>query len=144
MKENKLSYYALIVCFILTAVVFGLFFFVGYDQEENGYVAPQFTETLIFLMYIMAAVAGVLTLISFFKGVALGGAAMIKRVALVWGMAAVAVVIGFALSSDAPVTLADGTQVASRISDVMIIAIYILSAVALLGLIASLTGILKK
>lgn len=54
---------------ILSAIVFGLFFFVGYDNiydENTDFNAPLFTDAVIVLAYVMLALAVITVSISIF------------------------------------------------------------------------------
>ncbi len=69
MKEAKISNYVLIGLSVISIIIIGLFFFVGYDipyEDDPKYVNPQFTDLLINWNYILAGVTIILTLWSVF------------------------------------------------------------------------------
>ena len=52
MKTQLISKYVMLGVIAVSAIVFLLFFFVGWDDEYVGdFVAPMFTSLLLFLMY---------------------------------------------------------------------------------------------
>lgn len=155
MKIQKVSGYALYACFAAIAVVLVLFYCVGFDNmsDDGEHNAPQFTEALMWLMYIMAVVTACVTVWSFASSLGHGvddaktGVPGSKVTVATVVILAAAIGCGFAFGTSDPVTLTDGTQVAgfaSLGSEAMIIAMYILAVVATVGLIVSLSGIFKK
>lgn len=155
MKIQKISSYALYACFALIAVVFAVFYLVGYDNPVGEYNAPEMTELLLILMYALVVVNIVLMVWSGVKSVLAGGGVDDSKTGVPGSkitIAAVAclvlsLVLGAVLGSSGPVTTVDGTVTEgamSLLSDVMIISIYILLAVAAVGVVVNLTGICKK
>lgn len=69
---DRLSSRVLIVLIVLSAVVFGLFFTVGYDMpfyEDANFNAPLFTDALLLFMYAMLAVAIIVAIVAMVRGV---------------------------------------------------------------------------
>lgn len=155
MKIQKISAYALYICFALIAVVLVLFYCVGFGNmsEDGEHNAPQFTELLMFLMYGLAVVTTGVTLWSFVSSLGHGvddaktGVPGSKVTLATVVILAAAIGCGFAFGTSDAVTLTDGTQVGgftSLGSEAIIIAMYILAVVATIGLIISLAGVIKK
>lgn len=156
MKIQNISAYALYACFALIAVVLLVFFLVGYDNPVGDYNSPENTELLIFLMYAMTVVCLGLMIWGAAKSAMVsagskgdnksgvpGGTIAVASVAIL----VLSIIIGMVAGSAGAVTLADGSVVEgamSKLSDVMIISIYILMIVAALGVVVNLTGVLKK
>ena len=154
MKIQKISNYALYACFAIIALVFVLFYTVGYDNPVGEYNEPALTEGLLFLMYALVAICIVL-IWSAIKSAASGSGVDDaktgvpgKKVAICAVAILIAsLVLGAIFGSSAPVTAADGTVTEgtwSWISDIMIISIYILLAVAAIGIVVNLTGVIKN
>ena len=59
----KVSYYIFYVLIVLTLVVLGMFFGVGYENPVGEYNAPEHTETLIYFMYFMFAACVLVTIV---------------------------------------------------------------------------------
>ena len=155
MKIQKISSYALYACFAVIAVCFAVFYLVGYDNPVGEYNAPQMTELLLWLMYALVVVNICLMVWSGVKSALAGGGVddaktgvpgkKITMTAI--ACLIIALVLGAVFGSSGPVTTVDGTVTEgamSLLSDVMIIAIYILLAIAAVGIVVNLTGILKK
>lgn len=157
-KAHKISFYVFVLLIIVSIVVFGLFFGVGFDHTEGKYNAPEHTGTLIYWMYamavicVLAAVVGAIgnTISSFGgpKGINMTGvpttAISIVSIVIFLG----SLVIGWGMASDAPLMLASGKMITDTfdlfISDLFIYSIAILMAVATLALIVNLSGVFKK
>ena len=147
----KVSYYIFYVLIALILVVLGLFFCVGYDNPMGEYNAPEHTETLIYLMYAMFAVCVIVTVVGALSQFVLGlkdnpkGA--VKSL-LGLGLFVVVLVIAYAMASEAPLTMADGSQYTDvtwlKLSDMMLYAIYFLVAVTGIATLVNLTGIFKR
>ena len=155
MKIQKISNYALYACFAIIALVFVLFYTVGYDNPVGEYNEPALTEGLLFLMYALVAICIVLMIWSAIKSAASGSGVDDaktgvpgKKVAICAVAILIAsLVLGAIFGSSAPVTAADGTVTEgtwSWISDIMIISIYILLAIAAVGIVVNLTGVIKN
>lgn len=155
MKIQKISAYALYACFIAIAVVLVMFYCVGFDNmsEDGEHNAPLFTEALMWLMYILAAITAGVTVWSFASSLGHGvddvktGVPGSKITIATVVILAAAIGVGFAVGSADPVTLTDGTQVGgftSLGSEAIIICMYLLAVIATVGLIVSLSGIVKK
>lgn len=155
MKIQKISAYALYICFALIAVVLVLFYCVGFGNmsEDGEHNAPQFTEALMFLMYGLAVATAGVTVWSFVSSLGHGvddaktGVPGSKITIATVVILAATIGVGFAFGSSDPVTLTDGTQVGgftSLGSEAIIICMYLLAVIATVGLIVSLAGIFKK
>lgn len=69
---DRLSGRVLLVLIVLSAVVFGLFFTVGYDipfEEDANFNAPLFTDALLVFMYVMLAVAIAVAIVAMARGI---------------------------------------------------------------------------
>ena len=152
---NKISSYAFTVLMIASAVVLGLFFFVGYDNyiTLNGKSVgdPQFTVQLLYWMYALVA-AGIVFVILFViaqffatlkstPGRAMNSVIGILLVVALFGGA-------YALASDAPIRMADNSLFEDKfnliLSDVCIYVQYVLLAVSVLLTVVSLLGVKAK
>lgn len=68
MKTQQISKYVMLGVIAVSAIVFLLFFFVGWDNEYVGdFVAPMFTSLLLFLMYACVLLTAGLTVWSVVK-----------------------------------------------------------------------------
>lgn len=156
-KTEKLSRYALNTCIVIILVIFALFFGVGYDNPQGDYNAPQFTEVLMYLMYILTAVTALLAVWSAIKSVkdSMGGNAenlsgvpggKISVFAVIVMLASLA--IGFFPNMNETEFVTASGAVTSptmvTITDMFIISIYIMLAVAALAVIVNMTGVIKK
>ncbi len=157
-KAHNISFYVFVALIIASIVVFGFFFGVGFDNMEGKYNAPEHTGTLMYWMYIMAAIcilAAVIgaianTLASFGgpKGVNITGVpttvvSAISLVILVGTM-----VVSYAMASPEPLVMPSGKVFDDSsllvLTDTFIYAIYALMAFAGIGLVINLSGIFKK
>lgn len=161
-KTEKISGWTLKACVLLIIVVFGLFFAVGFDNEETyesgTYTSPLFTEALLWLMYGLVAVAAVLSLWAGYRGImaSVGGkkgenlsgvpGGLVSASAV--GALIVSLVVGALMGiGEEAFTAMDGTVTTAswvQISDMFIFSIYILSALTALGVVLNMTGIFKK
>ena len=152
---NKISSYAFTVLMIASAVVLGLFFFVGYDNyitlNGKSVVDPQFTDLLMYWMDALVA-AGIVFVILFViaqffatlksnPGRAMNSVIGILLVVALFGGA-------YALASDAPIRMADNSLFEDKfnliLSDVCIYVQYVLLAVSVLLTVVSLLGVKAK
>lgn len=152
---NKISSYVFAVLMIASAVVLGLFFFVGYDNyiTLNGktVVDPQFTGLLMSWMYALVA-AGIVFVILFVIAQFFAtlknnpGRAMNSVI----GIIAIVALFGgaYAFADDAPIRMADNTLFEDKfnliLSDVCIYVQYVLLAVSVLLTLVSLLGVKSK
>lgn len=149
--SHKVSYYVFYFCIALILVVLGVFYGVGYNNPMGEYNAPEHTETLIFLTYGMLAVTIVITLLgglakfasSFKDNPASAFKSLIGLVLII-----VLLIVAYNIGSDTPISLADGTTYSDtlwlKITDMLIYSTYVLLGIVILGIIANLSGILKK
>ena len=155
MKIQKISSYAMYACFAVIAVCFAVFYLVGYDNPVGEYNAPQMTELLLWLMYALVVVNVCLMIWSAVKSAIAGGGVDDAKTGvpgkkITWfaiGCLVLSLVLGAVLGSAGPVTTVDGTVTEgtmSLLSDTMIISIYILLAIAAIGVVVNLCGVFKK
>ena len=147
----KVSYYIFYVLIALILVVLGLFFGVGYNNPMGDYNAPEHTETLMLLMYAMGAICVLVTvvgaLVKFVTGLKDDPKGAVKSIVALILFAAV---IGgaYALASEAPLTMADGSQYTDvmwlKLTDMMLYVMYFLLAVTGLATLINLSGIFKR
>ena len=152
--KDKISQYVFLGLMIASAVIFGMFLFVGYDNYETiagkSLVAPQYTDLLLYWMYALVA-AGVLCVVLFVieqffaqlksnPKAAMNGVIGIVLVVALFGVA-------YALASDAPIRMADNSLFEEKsmliLSDVCIYVQYVLLAVSVICTIVGLTGVFK-
>ncbi|MBE6280572.1 MAG: hypothetical protein E7095_00695 [Bacteroides sp.] len=147
----KVSYYIFYVLIVLTLVVLGMFFGVGYENPVGEYNAPEHTETLIYFMYFMFAACVLVTIVG---AIAQFGASLkdnpkgaIKSLGGVLLFVAV-LVVAWVIASDKALVMADGTEFTDgtllKLSDMMLYSIYLLIAVAGVATLVNLSGIFKK
>ena len=140
----KVSYYLFYVLIALTLLVLGLFFGVGYNNPMGEYNAPEHTETLIIFMYAMTGICVLVTiigaLVKFVAGLKDDPKGAVKSI--------VALVLFAAIASEAPLTMADGSQYTDvmwlKLTDMMLYVMYFLLAVTGLATLINLSGIFKR
>ena len=152
---NKISSYVFAALMIASAVVLGLFFFVGYDNyitlNGKSVVDPQFTDLLMYWMYALVA-AGIVFVILFVIAQFFATLKTNPRSAMntVIGIVLVVALFGgaYALADDAPIRMADNTLFEDKfnlmLSDVCIYVQYVLLAVSVLLTVVSLLGVKAK
>ena len=156
MKASKIASIAYYVLLALSAVVFVLFFCVGFGNQESlpsgFYKSPQFTDLLMWWMYILVAICGVCTVVG--AVTAKGGKVDSQMPA--WGNVLAKVglwlflpvlIISWFLGSKAPIVTGTGLYEDAfwlQATDAIIYTVYVLLVVTAVTLIASLTGIFKK
>lgn len=147
----KMSYYVFYVCVALILVVLGMFYGVGYTNPVGEYNEPAHTETLIYLMYGMFAVAVIITLLGglakFAGSLKENPASAIKSlIGLI--LLIVLLIVTYNIGSDAPVLMADGNTYSDatmlKVSDMLIYSTYVLFCIAALGTLLNLFGVFKK
>ena len=156
MKASKIASIAYYVLLALSAVVFVLFFCVGFGNQESlpsgFYKSPQFTDLLMWWMYILVAICGVCTVVG--AVTAKGGKVdsqmpawgdVLAKVGL-WLFVPVLVITWF-LGSKAPIVTGTGLYEDAfwlQATDAIIYTVYVLLVVTAVALIASLSGMFKK
>ena len=70
MKIQNISKYVMLGVMAISAIVFGLFFGLWGDEKMGEYDAPKFTDLLLVLMYLLAAVTTLLVVWAVVKGIA--------------------------------------------------------------------------
>lgn len=156
-KAHKISNWAFIALIVLTLVVFGMFYLVGYDNMQGEYNAPENTDLLLGFMYAMAglcivavvagAIMNAIGSIGAPKGVNITGVPT-KAISLVsLGILVATLVISWIMASDAPVMTGEGAYTDTfwlKVTDLFIFTLVIQMACAGIGLLVNLTGIFRK
>ena len=148
----KVSYYVFYVCIALILVVLGMFYGVGHSEvNAAGDIEPAYTPALMYLMYAMFAVTVVVTVIG---AIAQFGGALkdnpkgaIKSL-LGFILLIVLLVVTYNVGSSEPVVQGGGEVYSDsmwlKTTDMFLYSTYILVAVAALGTLINMTGIMKK
>ena len=148
----KVSYYVFYVCVALIVIVLALFFGVGYGEvNAAGLTEPAYTDTLIYLMYGLFAVAVIATLVAAIMQ--FGGAlkenpkgALKSLFGLI--LMVVLLIVTYSMGSAAPVAMGDGPiyddAVMLRVTDMFLYSTYALLVIAAIGTLLNLTGIFKQ
>ena len=156
-KQIKASSWALGILFVLSAVVLGMFFGVGYGNKtySNGknLTDPQFTGLLLVWLYSLVGI-GVVSVLAF--GIAAGirnfktkttGQQRTGFAGWVFIFTFVILVVSYFLASTDPVKKGDGEIVRTiwelQISDVCLYSIYALVVVSIICSALSMLGIFK-
>ena len=156
MKASKIASIVYYVLLALSAVVFVLFFCVGFGNQESlpsgFYKSPQFTNLLMWWMYILVAICGICTVVG--AVTAKGGKVdsqmpawgdTLAKVGL-WLFVPVLLVTWF-LGSKAPIMTGTGLYEDAfwlQATDAIIYTVYVLLVVTVIALVASLSGVFKK
>ena len=156
MKASKIASIVYYVLLALSAVVFVLFFCVGFGNQESlpsgFYKSPQFTDLLMWWMYILVAICGICTVVG--AVTAKGGKVDSQMPA--WGdtLAKVGLwlfvpvlIISWFLGSKAPLLTGTGLYEDAfwlQATDAIIYTVYVLLVVTVVALVASLSGVFKK
>ena len=160
MKASKIASIVYYVLLALSVVVFVLFFCVGFGNMESlssgYYKSPQFTDLLMYWMYVLAAICGVCTLI----GAVTAKGGKIDSNMPAWGnvlakvgmwlfvpVILVAWFLGGALGSTEPIMTGTGLYEDAfwlQATDAIIYTVYVLLGVTAVALVISLTGLFKK
>ena len=156
MKASKIASIVYYVLLALSAVVLVLFFCVGFGNQESYssgiYKSPQFTDLLMWWMYILVAICAVCTVAG--AVTAKGGKVdsnmpawgEILAKAGLWLFVPVLAITWF-MGSKAPVATGTGLYEDAfwlQATDAIIYTIYVLLGVTAVALIAGLSGIFKK
>lgn len=157
-KAHKISNWAFLFIVICSCVVFGLFFFVGYDNPMGKYNAPEHTDTLIYLLYamiglcILATVGGSLgSMIGSLggpkgvnkTGVPVTAISVVSMVILVGSL-----LISYLMASTEPLVMPNG-EVYDNVTnlvmtDTFIYSLYALVVITIVGLVVNLSGIFRR
>ena len=156
MKASKIASIVYYVLLALSVVVFVLFFCVGFGNQESlpsgFYKSPQFTDLLMWWMYILVAICGICTVVG--AVTAKGGKVdsqmpawgdTLAKVGL-WLFVPVLLVTWF-LGSKAPIMTGTGLYEDAfwlQATDAIIYTVYVLLVVTVIALVASLSGVFKK
>lgn len=148
--SSNISYIVRGVLFVIILIVLALFYFVGYNNPVGEYNAPEHTQTLMVLMYVLfgltvasAVIAGVGQFIAALRDNPKGAIQSLLGLILL----IVVFVVAYALGSDASVKTGDGwyeDKFWLKITDMLIYSAYFLLGVAVLATLVNLTGVLKK
>ncbi len=146
----KLSYYVMYAIFAIILIVLILFYGVGYNNPVGEYNAPEHTDTLIYLMYILFGFAVVVTL----AGAIMQFVAALKdnpksAIKSLLGLILLVVVlcVTYAIGSDKGIVTGDGVYTDTfwlKVTDMFLYSVYLLLGVAILATLVNLTGIFKK
>ena len=156
MKASKIASIVYYVLLALSVVVFVLFFCVGFGNQESlpsgFYKSPQFTDLLMWWMYILVAICGICTVVG--AVTAKGGKVdsqmpawgdTLAKVGL-WLFVPVLLITWF-LGSKAPIMTGTGLYEDAfwlQATDAIIYTVYVLLVVTVIALVASLSGVFKK
>ena len=156
MKASKIASIVYYVLLALSVVVFVLFFCVGFGNQESLpsglYKSPQFTDLLMWWMYILVAICAVCTVVG--AVTAKGGKVdsqmpawgnVLAKVGL-WLFVPVLASTWFLGSKD-PIMTGTGLYADAfwlQATDAIIYTVYVLLVVTAVALIASLSGMFKK
>ena len=157
MKASKIASIAYYVLLAISLVVFVLFFCVGFGREEavaSGFKkAPQFLSLLMYWMYALVAICTVCTV----AGAVTAKGGKVDSNMPKWGEVLAQVgtwlfvpvlVVTYFMGDDTPIRLGTGDLYDSKFwlvaTDAVIYTIYVLVAVTIIALVASLSGIFKK
>ena len=152
---NKISSYVFAALVIVSAIVLGMFFLVGYDNyitlNGKSVVDPQFTDLLMYWMYALVA-AGIVIVVLFVIAQFFARLKSNPRSAMnsIIGIAAIVALFGgaYAFADVTPIRMADNTlfedEFNLKLSDVCIYVQYVLLAVSVLCTVVGLLGIKSK
>ena len=152
---NKISSYVFAALVIVSAIVLGMFFLVGYDNyitlNGKSVVDPQFTDLLMYWMYALVA-AGIVIVLLFVIAQFFATLKSNPRSAMnsVIGIVLIVALFGgaYAFADVTPVRMADNTlfedEFNLKLSDVCIYVQYVLLAVSVLCTVVGLLGIKSK
>ena len=142
---NKLSTYVFAALMVLTAVVLGLFFFVGYDNyttlNGSSVADPEYTDLLMYWMYALV-VFGVAIVLLFVVGRFFAALKSNPRSAIK-GVVGILLIVAlfyaaYALASDEPIRTAAGVidvKADLILSDIVIYVQYVLITVSVISTI---------
>ena len=156
MKASKIASIVYYVLLALSVVVLALFFCVGFGNMESLpsglYKSPQFTDLLMWWMYILVAICGVCTI----AGAVTSKGGKVDSNMPAWGdtLAKVGMwlfvpvlAVTWFLGSKAPIVTGTGLYEDAfwlQATDAIIYTIYVLLVVTVLALAVSLSGVFKK
>ena len=146
----RVSYYIMYALFAIIVIVLALFYGVGYNNIVGEYNAPENTDTLIYLMYILFGLTVASTLVAailqFVAALRDNPKSAIKSL-LGLVLLVLVICITDAMGSDASVTTGDGVyddKFWLKIADMFLYSTYFLMGVAILATLVNLTGIFRK
>lgn len=147
----KVSYYVLYALIAIILIVLALFYGVGYNHIVGEYNAPENTDALIYLMYILFGVTVAATLVGAivqFAGALKDNPKNAVRSLLGIILLVVVLCVAYAVGSDASIKTAGlglyEDKFWLKITDMFLYSIYFLMGVAILATLVNLTGIFKK
>lgn len=159
MKESKIASLVYYIVLGLSAVVFVLFFCVGFGDMDMAISAknnsPRYTDLLLILMYALVGVTAIATIVALAmtkpsaieSNVSKGG--KIVAVVMTWIFVPVLLLSYFLLGDATPILKASGEVLQDsvfwlKITDAFIYTIYVLMVVTVLCLVYGLTGFSKR
>ena len=156
MKASKIASIVYYVLIAISVVILALFFCVGFGNMESlpsGYYrSPQFTDLLIYWMYVLAAVSIICTLV----GTVTSKGGKVESNMPKWGKVTASVglwlfapvlVISWLLADTTPVMTGTGlyeNTMFLAMTEAMMYTIYVLLLAAFAGLAIGLSGIFKR
>ena len=157
MKASKIASIVYYVLLALSAVVLVLFFCVGFGNMESlpsgFYKSPQYTDLLMYWMYALAVICAVCAVV----GAVTAKGGKVDSNMPKWGkvlsqagllMFIPVLIITYFLGDDTVIRFGTGELFDSKFwlvaTDAIIYTIYVLVAVTILALVASLSGVFKK
>ena len=158
LPAEKLSSKVLGGCIALAAVLFAMFWLVGFDRlydEDPNFTAPLFTDVLIVLMELLVLAAAGCAVWSVARGLQIRGKSEarennvpVKKIAYAvgWGIVAL-LVLTFLLGSSAPMTV-NGVEYADafwlKAADMLIVTSLVLMAVAVGAMVYGATKYVRR
>lgn len=150
----KISYWVFYALIAISAVIFLMFCFVGYDNMESlpsGFLrSPQYTDLLLYWMYFLVGVCILSTLVAALVQFALGLKDDPKKtLQSLLGLVLMVALLGvsYALADNTPIVKSDGQlcdqQWELLLTDTALYSQYVLIGVALVCALISLTGVVK-
>lgn len=154
-KKFSASRLALIILFIISAVVLVMFYCVGYGNQDtmNGavYTCPQNTGLLLIWLYalvvICAAVVFIFAIVNGIKGAKSKKGKKTSFVGIIFLIMLIVVVASYFLASTEPVRLGS-LQLCEKVSDLKIsdtclYSIYVLLVAAIVSAVLAMLGVFK-
>ncbi len=156
-KKIKASSWILALLLIVSAVVLGMFYGVGYGLQDsfngNVYTAPQNTGMLIVWMYAMVGICigsvllfGLVSMINGIRYRKLRGA-RVSYFGIIFLLTVAIVAVSYFMASPDPVRLGDKTLFENvamlKLTDVCVYSIYALVIVTILSTFLSMIGVFK-
>lgn len=158
LSTERVSTYVLYALVALTVVVFGAFFFIGYDnpyEEDPSFNAPLLTDAVLVFMYLLVAaatVAAVASVVIAFRkrdrsASSVNNIPALRIKAFTFGILGLCLVLTFLLGSSEPV-VSNGVKYADafwlKATDMFINTLLVLLVVAVCGVAFGVSGYSRK